>query len=49
LQWQATVYFIAEEGIKRNILGRTGWLDRVKLGLIEYEGKLFLSPYSENF
>jgi hypothetical protein len=48
LQWQATVYFIAEEGIKRNILGRTGWLDHVKLGLIEYEGKLFLSPYPEN-
>jgi hypothetical protein len=49
LQWQATVYFIAEEAIKRNVLGRAGWLDRVKLGLIEYEGKLFLSPYFDNF
>lgn len=29
----------------RNVLGRIGWLDRVKLGLIEQEGKLFLSEY----
>lgn len=43
--WEASVYFIAEEGIKRNILGRIGWLDRVKLGLIDYEGKLLLSRY----
>lgn len=45
LIWEATVYFIAEETIKRNILGRTGWLDRVTLGLVDYEGKLLLSPY----
>jgi hypothetical protein len=47
--WEATVCFIAEEGIKRNILGRQGWLDRVKLGLVDYEGKLLLSPYLENY
>ena len=45
LSWEATVCFIAEEGIKYNILGRQGWLDRVKLGLIDYEGKLLLSHY----
>lgn len=49
LSWETTVCFIAEEGIKRNILGRQGWLDRVKLGLVDYDGKLFLSPYSENY
>ena len=47
LSWEATVYFIAEEGIQRNVLGRTGWLDRVKLGLLDYEGKLLLSAYHE--
>lgn len=46
LSWEASVCFIAEEGIKRNILGRHGWLDRVNLGLIDYEAKLLLSPYS---
>jgi hypothetical protein len=48
LSWEATVYFIAEEGIKRNILGRTGWLDHLKLGLIDYEGKLLLNPYNDS-
>ena len=42
---EATVFFIAEQHIRRNILGRSGWLDRVILGLNDYEGKLFLSPY----
>ena len=41
----ATVYFASEESFTRNVLGRQGWLDRVKLGLIDYEGKLFLSEY----
>ena len=47
--WEATVCFIAEEGIKRNILGRIGWLDRIKLGLIDYEGKLLLGRYLDEF
>ncbi len=43
----STVYFAKEEFFTRNILGRQGWLDRVKLGLIDYEGKLLLSEYGE--
>ncbi len=39
----AKVYFAKEEWFTRNVLGRQGWLDRVKLGLIDYEGKLLLS------
>ncbi len=41
----AKVYFAKEESFTRNVLGRQGWLDRVKLGLIDYEGKLLLSTY----
>ena len=41
------VCFAKEESFTRNVLGRGGWLDRVKLGLIDYEGKLLLSAYSE--
>lgn len=48
LQWEASVYFIADEEIKRNILGRTGWLDRLKIGLIDYDGKLLLGSYLEH-
>ena len=43
----AVVYFAKEESFTRNVLGRQGFLDRVKLGLIDYEGKLLLSVYSE--
>lgn len=42
---EATVYFAADEHFTRSVLGRIGWLDRVKLGLVEYEAKLLLSPY----
>jgi len=45
---EALVYFAAEEHFRRNVLGRTGWLDRIKLGLIDYEGKLLLSAFVEN-
>lgn len=41
----ATVYFAESDYFDRNVLGRIGWLDRVKLGLIDQEGKLFLSEY----
>lgn len=43
----STVYFAKEESFTRNVLGRQGWLDRVKLGLIDYEGRLFLSEYGK--
>jgi hypothetical protein len=41
----STVYFAKSDYFDRNVLGRIGWLDRVKLGLIEQENKLFLSEY----
>lgn len=47
LEFQTTVYFAADENFTRNVLGRQGWLDRVRLGLIDYEGKLFLSDYHD--
>ena len=42
---EATVYFAADEQFTRSVLGIIGWLDRVKLGLIDYEAKLLLAPY----
>lgn len=43
----STVYFAESDSFDRNVLGRIGWLDRVKLGLIEQENKLFLSEYQK--
>ncbi|MEW6213494.1 MAG: hypothetical protein AB1631_34685, partial [Acidobacteriota bacterium] len=45
-EFDSIVYFAADDAIKRNVLGRHGWLDRVVLGLIDYEGKLLLSQYN---
>jgi hypothetical protein len=45
--FDVTVYFSAHESLTRNVLGRRGWLDQVKLGVVEYEGKLYISRYDE--
>jgi len=43
--FEVYVYFAEDENFKRNVLGRVGFLDRVVLGLVDYEGKLFLNRY----
>jgi len=45
--FDVTVYFAAHESFSRNVLGRRGWLDQLRLGLIDYDSKLYLSRYSE--
>lgn len=47
IETYAKVYFAKEDWFTRNVLGRQGFLDRVKLGLIDYEGKLLLSAYEK--
>lgn len=46
IKFDSTVYFAESEYFDRNVLGRIGWLNKVKLGLIDEEGKLFLSKYA---
>lgn len=48
IETYSTVYFAESDFFDRNVLGRIGWLDRVKLGLIEQEGRLFLSEYKKS-
>ena len=47
IQTVSTVFFAADDNFSRNVLGRQGWLDRVRLGLIDYEGQLYLSANSD--
>jgi hypothetical protein len=47
IETTTTVYFAADEGFTRNVLGRQGWLNVVRLGLVDYEGKLYLSHYDD--
>ncbi len=46
LQLQTLVYF-SEIDKHRNILGRHGWLQLIKLGLIDYDCELYISLYNE--
>jgi len=32
LNFESAVYFFADERINKNLLGRLGWLDRIRLG-----------------
>ena len=45
LAFDSYVFFYENEHQKINVLGRFGWLDRIILGVIDYEGKLYLSRY----
>jgi hypothetical protein len=43
LNLQTTVYFAEGDYFTRNVLGRRGWLDRVRLALDDYSSELYLS------
>lgn len=47
-EFDSYVFFAATEDFKRNVLGRRGWLDRVVIGINDYDGKLYLSHYESN-
>jgi hypothetical protein len=47
ISFETTVYFAEEASFNRNVLGQQGWLDRLRLGLMDYEGKLYLSDYND--
>ena len=47
LEWEATVYFAADEFFPINVFGRIGFLDRLKIGLVDYEQLLYLTSYNE--
>ena len=39
------VYFFANEAITKSVVGRTGWLDRIRLGIVDYDRALYLAAY----
>lgn len=44
-QFDAMVYFAEDENFKRNVLGRRGAIENLRIGITDYEGKLYLSRY----
>jgi hypothetical protein len=47
LQLQTIAYFAESTDVRRNLLGRYGWLQLIRLGLIDYDNELYLSLYDE--
>jgi hypothetical protein len=45
LEVRALVYFYEDPSIRRNVLGRNGWLNRVRLGLVDHDSLVYLSAY----
>lgn len=45
--FEVMVYFAAHDGLPRNVLGRRGWLDRLRLGLVDHDAELYLSSYND--
>ena len=47
LSFETTAYFAADPQYLRNVLGRRGFLDLVRIALIDYDGRLYLGPHEE--
>jgi hypothetical protein len=45
IEFSATVFFALDSAFNRNFVGRSGWLDRLRVAIIDYDRTLFLSPY----
>lgn len=44
-RFDSYVFFAADESFQKNVLGRYGWLNRLIVGINDYDGKLYLSRY----
>ncbi len=47
LKFDSFVYFAEDYALNRNLLGRQGWLQLVKLGLDDYRNEIYISPNDE--
>ena len=47
IEFNAMVFFAEDENFTKNVLGRITWLDNLVFGLIDYEGKIYLSKYGD--
>lgn len=45
-EFNTTIYF-ANFKYPRNVLGRYGWLQQMRIGIVDYEGKLFVARYGD--
>lgn len=48
MEWQAVVYFAENEAFSINIVGRIGFLDRLRIGIIDYEQQVYLGHFEQS-
>lgn len=46
-EFSGLVGFAEDQGFRRNVLGRRGFIEQMALGLVDYEGELYLGRYDE--
>jgi len=46
-QFDAIVYFAADANIRRSVLGRRGFIDQLRLCIIEHDGELYASKFDD--
>ncbi len=47
IEFETMVDFAEDPMFARNVLGQRGWLDHVQIGIVDYEGLLYLSDYNQ--
>lgn len=45
IEFSAAVFFARDAAFTKNFVGRSGWLDRLRIGIVDYDRLLFLSAY----
>ena len=45
IEFSAAAFFAQDSTFNRNFLGRSGWLDRLRIAIVDYDRLLFMSPY----
>ena len=45
LEFDSLVYFAADYGLPGNLLGREGWLQKVRFAVVDYDAVLYLRSY----
>jgi hypothetical protein len=41
------VYFTEDYNCPRNVLGRRGWIEQFRIGIVDYDGSLYVSRYDD--
>ena len=44
-RFESYVFFASDDAMTKNVLGRRGWLDMLKVGIIDYVNELYVSRF----